>query len=311
MKVNLSRPHQWRIPVCSLPITFLIGLLLSGHAVIGQSLSIRKVDARYLIEANAPADNPHSLQASENLHLWVDIQEQVQQPYSLALENPRDSARYYRFTPTVEAPPIRVVLIGDSMTADCCGWGAGIYTYFKPNATVVNYSQPWTSTKVFLQSAEMEKMLLVKPNYVLIQFAWSDGGIDPDRGTSPDEFAENLRTIVRTVRGFNGIPILITLHAARAWDAQANLIPTDHPYNLQTKAVAAEFNAPLIDLYQITRALFTELGPTGVGFMEWAPGDVMHSSPLGAVYISRALTHALPDALGPYLTGIFEPPPKP
>ncbi len=152
-------------------------------------------------------------------------------------------------------------------------------------------------------------MMLIQPNYVLIQFAWSDGA-----SVSQDDFAANLRNIVQIIRGFNGIPVLITLHAARVWDAQGKLDPWEHPYNVQIRQVSAELNTPLIDLYQITRVLFTELGPTGAAFMHFdpfPPDDVMHVSPLGAVYVSRVLTHYLPDSLGPYLTGIFDPPPKP
>ena len=49
------------------------------------------------------------------------------------------------------------------MTSDCCGWGGGIYGYFKPNATVINYATAWASSKVFVRSAEWDKMLVVKP----------------------------------------------------------------------------------------------------------------------------------------------------
>ena len=122
------------------------------------------------LEASAPATNPHTLQASGNLHLWIDLRNELQETYSFPLDSAGVSPRYFRLIPsTPPAPPIRVVIIGDSMAADCCGWGQGIYGYFKPNATVVNYAMPWTSTKVFLQSAEMEKMLLKRKNLWLLR----------------------------------------------------------------------------------------------------------------------------------------------
>src|SRR5438445_7929501 len=103
----------------------LICIILFANAVVGQSLSIKKVDTNYWIEANATVDDPHTLQASENLHLWVDIHDQVQEPYSFAFDNTGVSDRYFRLTPAApEAPPIRIVVIGDSMSSDCCGWGA-------------------------------------------------------------------------------------------------------------------------------------------------------------------------------------------
>ena len=203
------------------------------------------------------------------------------------------------------------MLIGDSMTADCCGWGQGMYGYFKPNATVVNYAMAWSSTKAFLRSAEMDKMLVVEPDYVLIQYGFVDGGTDPDRSTTLDEFADNLRTIVKMVRGFNGVPILVTLHAARVWDDNGKVIPAWQDRNAVTRQVAAELQTPLIDLNQLSMELLNELGETGSDFMELWAGDNMHLSPLGGQVVAQLVVNALPDNLGPYLTGIFDPPPIP
>ena len=277
-------------------------------------LSIKKAEATYAIEAKSPVGTPHNLQTSADMRLWVDVAEDLPETYSYSFNATGATQRYFRVIPKTEAPPIRVMIIGDSMSADCCGWGAGMYRYFK-NATVINYAAPWTSTKVFLQSSEMEKMLLVKPNYVLMQFAWSDGGVgDVDRLTTLEEFEANLRTLVDTVRGFTGVPMFVTLQAARAWDNNGKLIYSDHPRNAIIRRLAAELNAPLIDVYKITFDLFTELGPTGAQFFHWTPGgpeDVMHISYFGALWTSRLMAQEFPPALGPYLTSIFDPPPSP
>ena len=290
----------------------LCAAALSGSAALGQSLSIIKSgESNYWIEASAPAGNPHTLRASGNLHLWIDIHNDLQESFSSEFESAGVSQRYFRLIPsTPPPPPIRVLLLGDSMTADCCGWGRGIYGYFKPNATVINYAAPWTSTKVFLQSAELNKMLLIKPDYVLIQYGFMEASADPDRSTTMEEFAANLKTIVQMVRGFNGVPILITLHAARVWDDQGKLLPSWTTQNNVVKQVAAELKTPLIDLFQLTYDAFSELGPNGVGFMEYAADDFMHLSPLGGQFVSRLVVNALPDPLGPYLTGILDLPPK-
>ncbi len=139
-----------RMSICSSPAALLlIALLLSANAAFSQSLSIKKVDTNYWVEASAPADSPHTVQASDNMHLWVDIQD-VQESYSFTFDTAGVSERYFRFPPTAPpASPIVVMLIGDSMDSDCCGWGGGIYRYFKPNATVVNYSQPSATTSPF------------------------------------------------------------------------------------------------------------------------------------------------------------------
>lgn len=302
-----------RFPICSSFSALLICAALSASAAFGQSLFLNKKGAtNYWIEGSAPAN--YVLQASENLHLWADIQNDVPATYSFQFTNTGVSRRYFRLAPAPPAPPpIRVLMIGDSMTSDCCGWGQGIYGYFKPEATVVNYAQAWISTKVFLTSAEMDKMLLIEPDYVLIQFGFMDGGVDPERYTTLTEMAANLRTIVQTVRGFNGVPILVTLHSPRVWDAQGKVVQWApwQDRNSVTKQLAAELNTYLIDLNTLSEDLLNELGPNGSTFMELWPGDNMHLTLLGGKYISQLVTKALPDGLGPYLTGIFDPPPKP
>jgi lysophospholipase L1-like esterase len=294
----------------------LVCAIFCVSATFGQSLSIiRKPDNNYWIQASAPADTPSTLQASENLHLWVDINSAVPEQLSFQFDNNDVSTRFIRLTPTPpEPPPIRIVTLGDSMVADCCGWGPGLPGFFKPNATIINYAQAWTSTKVFLQSEELDKMLLIKPNYVLMEFGYSDNNSDPDRGSTAAQFGDNLRQIIQIVRGFNGIPILMTLHADRQWDAAGNLIPSNAPYNAVTKQVAAEQHTPLIDFYKLTNDLFTKLGQNGCAFMLWDPSnpaDTMHVSQLGGIYVSQLIAKSLPDELGPYLLGVFDPLPKP
>jgi lysophospholipase L1-like esterase len=300
---------------------------LASIAALGQSLSvIKNGETNYTVTGSAPQNTPSLLEASANFHLWVGIQDQIQNTFSTRADRagiaPRfsgDWQLFYRLAPSPPTPPpIRVMLTGDSMTADCCGWGQGMYGYFNANATVVNYATPNSSTKSFLRSAEFEKMLVLKPDYVLIQYgvvdqAWGPD-LAPDYYTTLDEFGTNLTTIVNTVRSFNGIPILITVHSGRVWDTNGVVIPSWQDRNAVIKSVAAELQTPLIDLSQLSMNLFNELGPNGCDFMHWAggtPDDVMHLSPLGAQYIAQLVVNALPDSLGPYLTGIFEPPPPP
>lgn len=294
--------------------------ILSTSAAFGQSLSIvRKADTNYWIEATAPTDAPQTLQASENLHLWVDIQTEIQDTYAYQLDGAEISHRYFRLVPaTPPAAAIRVMLIGDSLSTDCCGWGGGVYGYFKTNenVTVINYAVLGDGTKTFLSSDRRDNMLLIKPNYVLIDYGSVEGQNYPNVYTTPEEFMDNLRTIAQLVRGFDGVPIFVTIHAARSWDATGHLVPVELwlDRNGLTKQVAAEIDAPVVDLYQLTWDLFTQLGPDGTAFMHYeaaGPEDVMHLSPLGARYVARLVVNALPDELGPYLTGILDPPPKP
>ena len=310
-----------RLRICSSRAALIIlGAILSTSASFGQSLSIvRKADTNYWIEATAGTGAPQTLQASENLHLWVDIRNDIQDTYAVLLDAAEVSRRYFRLTPsTPPAPDIRVMIIGDSLSTDCCGWGGGIYGYFKTNVNVrvINNAVLGDGTKRFLNSDRRDDMLSIKPNYVLIDYGAVEGQNYPDLYTTSEEFMDNLRTIAQLVRGFNGVPIFVTIHAGRLWDANGNLIPITLwvDRNALTKQVAAQIHAPVVDLYQLTWDLFTQLGPSGTAFMHYdagGPEDVMHFSPLGGQYVARLVANALPDELGPYLTGILDPPPKP
>jgi lysophospholipase L1-like esterase len=209
--------------------------------------------------------------------------------------------------------PIRIVLVGDSTASDVNGWGLGMPAYLASNAQFVNYAIPGTSTRLFLRSDEMNNMILLRPDVVLVQLGMMDTAEDQTIGTSLADYADNLRTIVRTVRGFEGTPILLTTHAARYWDGAGKVLPTWQDRNAVVKAVAAELGTDLIDLYQSTLELYSELGKDGSRYMEsiYFPGEAMHFSPEGARVIAGLVARSFPSSLRPYvvLTGTDPQPP--
>lgn len=296
---------------------FIFGVLWASTTTFSQSLVILKeTETNFWIEASAPADNPHTLQASENLLLWADVRENVTARISVSVTNVGRSQHYFRLKPSEPPPPpIRVMLLGDSMGSDCCGWGRGLYGYFKENATVINYAFANSSTRYFLQSAEKENMLLIKPDYVLINYGYMDNSADTSRNTTLEEFDQNLRTIVEMVRSFGGVPILIPVHAPRVWDAHGKVIRSAGMLvrNSITKQVSEDLNILFIDLFELTLDLYNELGPTRTAALafELFPGDPMHISQLGGEHFSRLVVNALPESFGPYLDGTYTPPPIP
>jgi lysophospholipase L1-like esterase len=290
-------------------------VLFNAIAPFGQSLSIsRHSNTEVWIEGNPASGVLHTLQGSQNFHLWVDITNNLTESFSSVLPYAGISSGFYRLTPSLpEPPPIRLFLVGDSLASECCGWGSGMHNYLKPNASFINYAWPQTSSRTFLDSAEYQMMLLIKPDYAIFQFGWTDESVDQERNVTAEQFRTNLTSLVNTVRGFNGIPILMTIHAVRAWDSTGKLDPWEHPYNSTIRQVAKGMNVHLIDLYPLTVDLYGKLGPIHSEFMRWTayPNDIIHFSPLGAVWVAQMVANALPDSMGPYLTKILDPPPAP
>lgn len=301
-------------------ILLLLCLALCTDTAFGQSLSIiSKGESDFLIEAIAPPGTRYVLQESANCHLWVDINDNVQGQLSYRSNGSGLPTRFFRLTPLTEAaPPIRLVLIGDSTIAGerggGSGWGKGIYDYFKPSVQVVNLGWPNMSTRAFLASEQMPKMLAIKPDFVLVQFGWIDwGGCDgnPLCITTLQEFADNLKTIVQAIRGFNGTPILVSAADPRLFGDDGKVLPVLQERSDVMKHVAAELQTHLIDLNQVSRDLVNGLGKSGGAFIGQVPADWIHYSQEGAQAISKLVVNALPDNLGPYLVGILNPPPKP
>lgn len=303
-------------------VLLLVCAAFFTDAALGQSLSIsRNSSGEYWIEGAAPADTPHVLQASRNLHLWVDLTNVVSGLLSYCCDRAGVTDRYFRLAPqTPPAPPINVVLLGDSTVADFVsdsgwfnGWGQGIYGYFKPNVRVVNLAYPCYSTKVFLASDELTKMRVIKPDFVLVQFGTIDvfscGG-DPDQYlTTLQEYADNLKTIVQTIRGFNGTPILVTPPVPRQFDGNGKVVPWLTDRSAMVRIVATEQQTDLIDLSQMSMDLFNELGVSGSAYVSMH--DANHYSAEGAKVMAGLVVNALPDSFGTYLVGVFNPPPPP
>src|SRR5947209_15896823 len=100
--------------------TAALFLFLSVALTSGQTLTLeRRADSNYWVEANTPAGKPQNIQASENLHLWVDLQENLQDRYSFRFNGDGVSQRYFRLVASPPAAaPIRLLLLGDSISSD-------------------------------------------------------------------------------------------------------------------------------------------------------------------------------------------------
>ena len=302
-------------PLLLLPL-FCMALFVD--ATLGQSLSIvRKSGGEFLIEATAPPEFRYVLQGSRNLHLWVDIIDEVRGKASYLFESGGVSKRVFRLSPWTPPPdPIIVVLLGDSTVADfetnsrvTSGWGQGIYGYFKPSVRVVNLAVPCQSTKVFLTSIQKTHLQAIKPGFVLVQFGSIDAtgcGADAEGyfRTTLQEYAENLKIIIGIIREFNGTPILVTPPVPWQFDAKAKVGRTLPDRCAVIREVGIELQTPVIDLNQLTADLFDELGRDRSAYIPASSSDVGHYSKKGAEVVAGLVVNALPSALGPFLLEI-------
>jgi pectinesterase len=164
------------------------------------------------------------------------------------------------------ASPIRVVLTGDSTVNDEGGWGPGFRAYFGDHLEVVNLAKNGRSSKSFRDEGLWAPALEGHPNYILIQFGHNDGpGKGPDRETDPKTtFHDNMARYIDEARAAGAQPVLVTSIVRRNFDADGKIKPdTLVPYVETVRALAAEKNVPLIDLYTLTLAQAERLGPDG------------------------------------------------
>lgn len=287
-------------------LLFLIGLL--PKASIAQSVAIRLNGTNQtVIEATSAPNVGYRFQTSADGENWEDIGDQASGLSSYRVDVTRDQKRFFRLRtwPTEDAP-ITFVLIGDSTVADFdsnnqwfYGWGHSLPGYMKPNVRVVNLAVPFQSTKTFLSSIQKDNLLIIKPDFVLVQFGLVDV-LDLGVGTTTvAEYESNLRAMVQMIREFKGTPILVTPPVWRQFDSQGRVFPWMDDRCAVVRKLAAEFQTYLIDLNQSSKDLFNELGPTESAYISWNgnEGDGAHYSLAGSAVIAGLVVKDLPAIL--------------
>lgn len=169
-----------------------------------------------------------------------------------------------------DKPPatrIKIVLVGDSTMSDRQGWGPGLKEMLTPDAELINTATGGRSSKSYRDEGRWDKAIALKADYMLIQFGHNDQpGKGPERETDPNTtFRQNMKRYVEEARAAGTKPILVTSLARRSFTDDGKFKP-DHLANYveATRAVAAEMNVPLIDLYAKSIEVYESLGPEGV-----------------------------------------------
>lgn len=197
------------------------------------------------------------------------------------------------------APPIRIVLAGDSTVTDDSGWGAGFKRLATGQVEVINTAANGRSSKSFIDEGRWAEALAKRGHYYLIQFGHNDEpGKGPERETDPGTtYRANMARYVDDVRAAGGTPILVTSLVRRLYRDDGTIRTTQTPYVEAVRALAAEKKVPLVDLHAISLAdaenagddVWADLSPRD------AQGQVdrTHLNAKGSEVVGRMVAEAL------------------
>ena len=199
----------------------------------------------------------------------------------------------------------KIVLVGDSTMAVKSGWGAAFCgDHLSSFVACVNLARGGRSSGSY--RAEGSWALALKEigsggfteTYVLIQFGHNDQPGKPGRSTDlATEFPANMKRYVEEVRAAGGVPILVTPLTRRQFK-DGKLIDDLGPWAQAVKTVAAETNAPLIDLHARSMAAVQALGPVEAMTLAQAAPDprVREAAKSGTTVEARFYDPPLPGA---------------
>jgi len=181
----------------------------------------------------------------------------------------------------------RILLMGDSTCAtnpntnstSYRGWGQIFPFFFNgDNVEVKNFAKGGCSTKTFRSEGVWDKVFseVKEGDIVLVQFGHNDENRKDGRGTTPDEYKENLRAYITALLEKKAQPVLLTPILRRRYDDNGKAMRGgggnwNHLQNSpKVFELASEMNVPLIDGEQISEDwLNTMDGETAKNFFVW------------------------------------------
>jgi lysophospholipase L1-like esterase len=300
----MIRPAPFRLSKPALLLLTVLGLIV--RPTQAQSLMIHLEGTnRVSIEATSPLNLAYRVQASLDAEIWLDISDQASGSFTYWIDPTVHHDRFFRLrTWPTEDLPVTLVILGDSTVADFSsnmeqfyGWGQGLYDYFKPNVQIVNLATPAQSSLTFLGSSQRDTLVLLKPDFVIVQFGLQDDFDIPGLSTSLEEYEANLKTIVQMIRGFQGTPVLVTPPLPGHFDLSGKVIPFLKDRSAVVRKVSGEFQIYLIDLNQLSEDYFNKIGPIEGARLTWSATNKTHFSLAGAQVIAGIVVDALPAVL--------------
>lgn len=167
-------------------------------------------------------------------------------------------------TPTSQITTI--YLAGDSTVTDqdlepWASWGQFFTNYINTKAVVANYAASGASLQSFYGRKRLKKILskIKKGDYLLIEFGHNDEKIKGKTNGAYGLYTEMLATYITEARKKGAIPVLLTPTQRRFFKGES-LQPTHGNFSDAMRRVARQMQVPLIDLTQITTAMYKSWG---------------------------------------------------
>ena len=211
------------------------------------------------------------------------------------------------------ASAITVFLFGDSTVCDYDGepyasWGQMIPAFFGPEVAFANYAETGETTNSCISSKRFAKGLsqVKEGDYVFLEFGHND-----EKQTRPGSgawywYSTNLKIMIDQIKAKGAHPVLLTPTQRRRWkDGALTDSHGDFPEAMRT--VASREGCPLIDLTEMTSALYIAMGEKGseallthlpAGSMPGLDRDLKdntHFSPYGAYETAKCVIRGIKD----------------
>lgn len=229
-------------------------------------------------------------------------------------------------TPMDSTKKITVWMVGDSTMQNCassgtCGWASKFQQYLGSNATVSNEARGGRSIQTWIwgdpnvskdapaaggeckvintstYSDNWTKMLNpttgMKPgDWVYIAFGINDASSSCNRHVGKALYQSDLSYLAKTIRERGANPIFGTPTSGQSCSASTNV--ANRGFGPETKAAGTAENVPVVDLTQLSVALYNSLKlcPGGSSTF-WADGT--HFKAEGATAVAGVVAKALKD----------------
>ncbi|MDO7848311.1 glycosyl hydrolase family 28 protein [Hymenobacter sp. M29] len=211
-----------------------------------------------------------------------------------------------------DVPKTQVFLVGDSTMADKPdltkperGWGMEFGQYFDNNVVIRNTAVNGRSTKSFYREGRWAKVLEgLKPgDWVFIQFGHNDSKADDSVRAAPAQttYRQFLTRFVQEAKAKGANPVLLTPVGRRYFDDKGQRKDDHGQYPSVVREVAKTQKVPLIDLYEQSWKMYSQLGEAGTRPLFWsyqngyyqpnpvapAKNDNTHFSEYGATRVAQ------------------------